>query len=75
MAAIPAGQVETSGGGHGTDCEEWLMLRVGAAPRNSLGWFRCGIGFYNKKEYSKAIECFEKSVQLDPMNVNNKQNN
>lgn len=50
--------------------EEWLLLRVGSVPRNSLGWFRCGVGFYNKKEYIKAIECFEKSVQLDPMNVN-----
>lgn len=50
-------------------CEEWLLLRVGAVPRNSLGWFRCGVGFYNKKEYTKAIECFEKSVQMDPMNV------
>jgi tetratricopeptide (TPR) repeat protein len=28
------------------------------------------VGFYNKKEFTKAIECFEKSVELDPMNVN-----
>lgn len=51
-------------------CEEWLLLRVGSTPRNSLGWFRCGVGFYNKKEHTKAIECFEKSVSLDPMNYN-----
>lgn len=49
--------------------EEWLLLRVGASPRTSLGWFRTGVGFYNKKEYSKSIECFEKAVALDPMNV------
>lgn len=49
--------------------EEWLLLRVGSLPRNSLGWFRCGVGFYNKKEYAKAIECFDKSVELDPLNV------
>lgn len=49
--------------------EEWLLLRVGVVPRTSLGWFRTGVGFYNKKEYSKAIECFEKAVSLDPMNV------
>ena len=49
--------------------EEWLVLRVGTVPRNSLGWFRCGVGFYNKKEFSKSIECFEKAVELDPMNV------
>jgi hypothetical protein len=52
-----------------TGCEEWLLLRVGSVPRNSLGWFRCGVGFYNKKEFTKAIQCFEKSVQLDPLNV------
>ncbi|KAK5672689.1 hypothetical protein BDV3_004553 [Batrachochytrium dendrobatidis] len=62
MASVNNGQT--------TSCEEWLMLRVGAVPRNSLGWFRCGVGFYNKKEFTKAIECFEKSVQLDPMNYN-----
>ncbi|KAJ1564331.1 hypothetical protein HK096_008527, partial [Nowakowskiella sp. JEL0078] len=50
--------------------EEWLLLRVGTLPRNSLGWFRCGVGFYNKKEYTRAIECFEKSVQIDPLNYN-----
>ncbi|KAI9364000.1 hypothetical protein DFJ73DRAFT_772858 [Zopfochytrium polystomum] len=53
-----------------TSSEEWLLLRVGVLPRNSLGWFRSGVGFYNKKEYTKAIECFEKSVELDPMNYN-----
>ncbi|KAJ3215090.1 hypothetical protein HK099_006515, partial [Clydaea vesicula] len=54
--------------GGNTSCEEWLLLRVGSTPKNSLGWFRCGVGFYNKKEHTKAIECFEKSVALDPMN-------
>lgn len=62
---LKSGQVQSSS-------EEWLLLRVGSVPRNSLGWFRCGVGFYNKKEYVKAIECFEKSVALDPMNVRNK---
>lgn len=49
--------------------EEWLLSRVGALPRNSLGWFRCGVGFYNKKDYAKAIECFQRAVELDPLNV------
>jgi tetratricopeptide (TPR) repeat protein len=49
--------------------EEWLLLRVGALPRNSLGWFRCGVGFYNKKDYGRSIECFKKSVELDPQNA------
>ena len=62
MAAID--EVKNTAG-----CEEWLMMRVGFLPRNSLGYFRAGIGFYNKKEYIKAIECFQKSVELDKMNV------
>lgn len=49
--------------------EEWLLLRVGTLPRNSLGWFRAGVGFYNKREYARAIECFERAVEMDPNNV------
>eukprot|EP01136_Pigoraptor_vietnamica_P021385 Opistho-1_new@71457 len=50
--------------------EAWLTAKVGTVPRNSLGWFRAGVGFYNKKEYVRAIECFEKAIHLDPMNYN-----
>lgn len=50
--------------------EDWLAAKVGAAPKNSLGWFRTGVGFYNKKDYVRAIECFEKAVKLDPLNYN-----
>eukprot|EP00698_Gefionella_okellyi_P016881 TRINITY_DN4874_c0_g1_i1.p1 TRINITY_DN4874_c0_g1~~TRINITY_DN4874_c0_g1_i1.p1 ORF type:complete len:132 (-),score=6.59 TRINITY_DN4874_c0_g1_i1:296-640(-) len=50
--------------------EEWLVLRVGQAPKTSIGWFRAGVGFYNKKEFPYAIECFEKSVALDSNNFN-----
>jgi tetratricopeptide (TPR) repeat protein len=68
MSAGPApNNTDTTRGQNSS--EEWLLLRVGVVPRNSLGWFRCGVGFYNKKEYTKSIECFEKSVELDPMNV------
>ncbi|KAG5460255.1 MAG: hypothetical protein BJ554DRAFT_7717 [Olpidium bornovanus] len=56
------------GGGTNNSSEEWLLLRVGTVPRSSLGWFRCGVGFYNKKEYPRAIECFQRSVQMDPLN-------
>jgi hypothetical protein len=68
--AAPMEDVSRDTSNLASSCEEWLVMRVGAVPRNSLGWFRCGVGFYNKKEYTKAIECFEKAVQLDPMNVN-----
>lgn len=67
--AAPMGTLAQDPSNLAASCEEWLVMRVGAVPRNSLGWFRCGVGFYNKKEYVKAIECFEKAVQLDPMNV------
>jgi tetratricopeptide (TPR) repeat protein len=52
-----------------TSAEEWLLLKVGMVPKTSVGWFRAGIAFYNKKDFVKAIECFEKSVTLDPLNV------
>ena len=50
--------------------EDWLLLRIGIVPKGSLGWFRAGVGFYNKKAYSFAIECLEKAVALDPLNYN-----
>lgn len=46
-----------------------FVLMVGETPSTSLGWFRCGVGFYNKKEFNFAIECFQKSIELDPLNV------
>ncbi|KAJ3077938.1 hypothetical protein HDU99_000883 [Rhizoclosmatium hyalinum] len=70
VAALPEGTKGDEAGRGQNSSEEWLLLRIGVVPRNSLGWFRCGVGFYNKKEYTKAIECFEKSVELDPMNYN-----
>lgn len=50
--------------------EDWLLLKVGTQPKTSLGWFRAGVGFYNKKQFVLAVECFEKSVALDPQNYN-----
>ena len=67
---LPESKITEDGEHTNNSTEEWLLLRIGSCPRNSLGWFRAGVGFYNKKEYVKAIECFEKSISLDPMNVN-----
>eukprot|EP00741_Cyanophora_paradoxa_P017849 tig00021035_g17238.t1 len=53
-----------------TSAEQFMLLRVGLTPTTSLGWFRAGVGFYNKREYNFAIECFQKSVALDPLNYN-----
>lgn len=49
--------------------EEWLLARLGQTPKTTTGWFRAGVGFYNKREYLYAIDCFQKAVELDPLNV------
>ena len=50
--------------------DQWIKERVGMLPKTSLGWFRSGVGFFNKKHYVFAIECLEKAVELDPLNFN-----
>ena len=50
--------------------EAWIAMRVGISPKTSLGWFRAGVGFYNKKQFVYSIQCFEKAVELDPLNYN-----
>ncbi|CEO95038.1 hypothetical protein PBRA_003851, partial [Plasmodiophora brassicae] len=57
-----AGSVKTA--------ERWLIDRIGQAPNTALGWFRAGVGFYNKHQFEYAIDCFQKSVALDPLNYN-----
>eukprot|EP00823_Brevimastigomonas_motovehiculus_P003995 TRINITY_DN2539_c0_g1_i1.p1 TRINITY_DN2539_c0_g1~~TRINITY_DN2539_c0_g1_i1.p1 ORF type:complete len:165 (+),score=30.42 TRINITY_DN2539_c0_g1_i1:152-646(+) len=50
--------------------EDWLLGRIGEVPSTALGWFRAGVGFYNKKEFNFSIECFQRSIDLDPYNYN-----
>ena len=50
--------------------EAWLMAKIGDVPLTSLGWFRAGVGFYNKDEFNFSIECFDKSIEIDPLNYN-----
>ena len=50
--------------------EEWLGVRIGQVPTTSVGWHRAGVGFHNKKKFQFAIECFKKSVGIDPLNYN-----
>lgn len=52
-----------------TSAESWLLSRVGETPQSSVGWFRAGVGFYNKKEFALAIDCMQRSTQIDPLNV------
>jgi tetratricopeptide (TPR) repeat protein len=60
-AAAPAGAPPSA--------DAWLLSRVGETPTSSLGWFRAGVGFFNKREFHFAIDCFQRSVHLDPLNV------
>ncbi|GBG33737.1 Tetratricopeptide repeat protein 27 [Hondaea fermentalgiana] len=54
----------------GNDAEQWIKRKLGLLPKTSLGWFRAGVGFYNKKQYALSIQCFQRSVDLDPKNYN-----
>eukprot|EP00735_Rhodelphis_limneticus_P008767 TRINITY_DN2251_c0_g1::TRINITY_DN2251_c0_g1_i1::g.6700::m.6700 TRINITY_DN2251_c0_g1::TRINITY_DN2251_c0_g1_i1::g.6700 ORF type:complete len:132 (+),score=10.25,TPR_11/PF13414.1/1.1e-09,TPR_11/PF13414.1/0.013,TPR_2/PF07719.12/6.5e-05,TPR_2/PF07719.12/0.091,TPR_16/PF13432.1/1.2e-05,TPR_19/PF14559.1/2.3e-05,TPR_1/PF00515.23/0.0088,TPR_1/PF00515.23/5.5,TPR_8/PF13181.1/1.5,TPR_8/PF13181.1/0.24,Apc3/PF12895.2/0.00045,TPR_14/PF13428.1/3.5e+02,TPR_14/PF13428.1/0.01,TPR_7/PF13176.1/63,TPR_7/PF13176.1/0.2, len=56
--------------GSSQTAKEWMKERFGILPKTSLGWFRAGVGFFNKKHYERSIECFQYSVQLDPLNYN-----
>jgi hypothetical protein len=60
-AAAPAGAPPSA--------DAWLLSRVGETPTSSLGWFRAGVGFFNKREFHFAIDCFQRSVHIDPLNV------
>ena len=53
-----------------TSAETWLQSRTHTTPNTSTGWFRAGVGFYNKESYRYAVECFKNSLQLDPRNYN-----
>ncbi|RKP00161.1 hypothetical protein CXG81DRAFT_13568 [Caulochytrium protostelioides] len=66
---LPVHAAEPGAAADGT-AEDWLLTRVGALPKNSIGWFRCGVGFFNKHEYTRAIDCFERAVKMDPLNYN-----
>jgi hypothetical protein len=70
QAATGVAPATPGDGSHQDSSEEWLLLRVGNVPKTSIGWFRCGVGFYNKKDYTRSIECFHKSIAIDPLNVN-----
>eukprot|EP00942_MAST-04A_sp_MAST-4A-sp1_P010724 g10724.t1 len=53
----------------------WLRQKSkGLLPQSSVGWFRCGVGFYNKKlYYGPAIICLRIALELDPNNFNAQQ--
>lgn len=36
----------------------------------STGWFRAGVGFYNKREFTYCIDCLQRAVAADPLNYN-----
>ncbi len=47
-----------------------MFLFAPQAPKTSVGWFRAGVGFYNKRRFEFAVECLQQAVQLDPLNYN-----
>ena len=53
----------------------WLKEKSnGLLPTSSIGWFRCGVGFYNKKlYYGPAIICLRIALEIDPNNFNAQQ--
>jgi tetratricopeptide (TPR) repeat protein len=48
----------------------WFLSHFSSVPSSSLGWYRAGVGFYNKLQFHFAVECFHESVELDPLNYN-----
>jgi hypothetical protein len=47
-----------------------LLCRMSfSSPIWVTGWFRAGVGFYNKRQFELAIDCFQESVRIDPLNV------
>jgi cytochrome c-type biogenesis protein CcmH/NrfG len=59
----------TAAGDEHETAEKWLRQRIGQAPKTAIGWFRAGVGFYNKRRFELAIDSFQQSVRLDPLNV------
>jgi Tfp pilus assembly protein PilF len=37
-------------------------------PVSSVGWFRAGVGFFNKKHFAFAVQSLSEAVRLDPQN-------
>src|SRR5437870_1928267 len=37
--------------------------------KQALPYFRFGLGYWENKEYDKAIKCFDKGLRLDPSNA------
>ncbi|ORY41604.1 hypothetical protein BCR33DRAFT_718763 [Rhizoclosmatium globosum] len=53
VAALPEGTKGDEAGRGQNSSEEWLLLRIGVVPRNSLGWFRCGVDSTTRKSTRK----------------------
>ena len=56
-------------------CVFALTWQAGRAqvPSDATGWFRAGVGFYNKGWYHQAIECLRSAVRLDVEHVSTAQ--
>ena len=52
------------------DAPAWIQAKVGQLPSTSVGWFRAGVGFYNKRWYSASITCLKRATEMDALNYN-----
>ena len=54
--------------------KEWLKHQSnGMLPTTSVGWFRAGVGFYNKKYFGPSIVCLRYALEMDHRNYNAQQ--
>src|SRR6202012_3399926 len=53
-----------------SNVSDYLMYSIHMLPTTSVGWLRAGIGFYNSGDHNFALDCFNESIKLDPMNYN-----
>ena len=52
------------------DAPAWIQAKVGQLPSTSVGWFRAGVGFYNRRWYTAAITCLQRATEIDALNYN-----
>ena len=55
---------------HGLDHPTILVKQIWKGRVSKRAWHRKGYALYNLGEYEKAIECYNKAIELDSNNLN-----